>query len=139
MVSPSSRTLPRALILMSLTLCANSLVGGLALSVLGSALLFTGSLALFAVLYSVGVIVSLTGTGFLLGFMKQFKQMFAPVRIAFTLAMIAAFAMVWVSAFAIDSAVSARINTSAFQVVLTTWLTRPFFPQVLAIVFVIIL
>lgn len=81
------------------------LIAGFVMSLLGSILLVTGSLATFAVLYSVGVVVSLTGTGFLLGFMKQFKQMFNKVRVAFTAAMIASFIMVWVSAFAIDSTV----------------------------------
>nr|CDI52796.1 sft2-domain-containing protein [Melanopsichium pennsylvanicum 4] len=47
-----------------------------------------------ALLYAVGVLVSLTGTGFLLGFIKQFRQMFKPVRITFTLVMILAFIMV---------------------------------------------
>lgn len=83
-----------------------SLVGGFALSLLGSILLVTGSLALFAVLYSIGVVLSLVGTGFLIGFGKQIKQMFKPVRIVATLILLVAFIMVWVSAFAIGSTVS---------------------------------
>ncbi|PWY98525.1 SFT2-domain-containing protein [Testicularia cyperi] len=85
------------------------LIAGFVLSLLGTLLLITGSLATFAVLYSIGVVISLTGTGFLLGFMKQFKQMFAKVRIAFTAVMIVAFIMVWISAFAIDSTVLAIV------------------------------
>lgn len=84
-------------------------IGGFVISLLGTVLLVTGSLAVFVILYSVGVLVALTGTGFLIGFMKQFKQMFKPVRITFTLVMIAAFIMVWVSVFAIDSTVLAII------------------------------
>ncbi|SPO22128.1 uncharacterized protein UTRI_02133_B [Ustilago trichophora] len=83
--------------------------GGFVISLLGTVLLVTGSLSTFVVLYAVGVLVSLTGTGFLLGFMKQFKQMFKPVRITFTLVMIVAFIMVWVSVFAIGSTILAIV------------------------------
>lgn len=79
------------------------------LSILGTVLLVTGSISVFVVLYTVGVLVALTGTGFLIGFMKQFQQMFKPVRIAFTLVMIVAFIMVWVSVFSIDSTILAVI------------------------------
>ncbi|GAK63784.1 ER to Golgi vesicle protein transport sft2 [Moesziomyces antarcticus] len=88
---------------------AACMLGGFVISLLGTVLLVTGSWAIFVVLYSVGVLVSLTGTGFLIGFMKQFKQMFKPVRITFTLVMIVAFIMVWVSVFAIGSTVLAII------------------------------
>lgn len=88
---------------------AACMFGGFVISLLGTVLLVTGSLATFVVLYSVGVLVSLTGTGFLIGFMKQFKQMFKPVRIAFTLVMIVAFVMVWVSVFAVGSTLLAII------------------------------
>lgn len=84
-------------------------LGGFVISLLGTVLLVTGSLSVFVVLYAVGVLVSLTGTGFLIGFIKQFKQMFRPVRITFTLVMIAAFIMVWVSVFAIGSTVLAIV------------------------------
>ncbi|EPQ32115.1 uncharacterized protein PFL1_00312 [Pseudozyma flocculosa PF-1] len=94
---------------------------GFVMSILGSVFLFTGSLVSFAILYSVGVVVSLTGTGFLLGFMKQFRQMFAKVRIAFTLAMIAAFIMVWVSAFAIGSAIVSLIFVVVLYVAFTLY------------------
>lgn len=95
------------------------LIAGFVMSLLGSILLVTGSLATFAVLYSVGVVVSLTGTGFLLGFMKQFKQMFNKVRVAFTAAMVASFIMVWVSAFAIDSTVCNSVVSSLCSLTLT--------------------
>ncbi|CBQ72158.1 conserved hypothetical protein [Sporisorium reilianum SRZ2] len=93
---------------------AACMLGGFVISLLGTVLLVTGSLSIFVVLYSVGVLVSLTGTGFLIGFMKQFQQMFKPVRIAFTLVMFAAFIMVWVSVFAIDSTVLAIIFVIVF-------------------------
>lgn len=83
-----------------------SLIGGFVLSLIGSLLVLSGSLALFAILYSIGVVVSFIGTGFLIGFIKQLKQMFNRVRLVATIVMIVAFVMVWVSAFAINSAVS---------------------------------
>lgn len=43
------------------------MVIGFVLSLLGSIVLFLAQLALFAVLYGLGTIVSLAGTGFLIG------------------------------------------------------------------------
>ncbi|CAO1619757.1 unnamed protein product [Parajaminaea phylloscopi] len=83
-------------------------VGGFALSIIGAVLVFI-NLALFAVLYSIGVIVSLVGTGFLIGFAKQIKQMFKSIRLVATLILFAAFAMVWVSAFALHSGIAAIV------------------------------
>lgn len=88
------------------TLSPGSLVGGFVLSVVGVVLLFGGFLSGFAILYTVGVLTSLIGTGFLIGFAKQLKLMFKPVRIVATIILIIAFAMVYVAAFAVHSGVS---------------------------------
>jgi len=53
---------------------------GFVISLLSTLLLFTSELTGFAILYSIGNIVSLLSTGFLVGFKKQIKTMFAPVR-----------------------------------------------------------
>ncbi|CAI2167769.1 15_t:CDS:2 [Funneliformis geosporum] len=42
--------------------------------------LFTSNITGFAILYTIGNIISLMSTGFLVGFKKQIKTMFAPVR-----------------------------------------------------------
>ncbi|CAO1632464.1 unnamed protein product [Sympodiomycopsis kandeliae] len=84
-------------------------IGGFALSLIGSILLFVGALAIFAVLYSVGILVGLVGTGFLIGFLKQCKMMFKPVRIVATIILFVAFAMVWIAAFAIHSEILALV------------------------------
>lgn len=102
MSSPTDTLVP--LILDSLS-PSHSLVGGLALSLAGAFLLFINT-ALFAIFYSIGVVLSLVGTGFLIGFMKQFKQMFKPVRVVATIVLLVSFVLVWVAAFAVDSAVS---------------------------------
>jgi hypothetical protein len=81
------------------------LVAGFALSLLGSILLFLGQLASFAVLYTIGILVSLAGTGFLLGFASQLKLMFKPVRIVATLVFLASIALVFVGAFVIGNEV----------------------------------
>ncbi|PWN30399.1 SFT2-domain-containing protein [Jaminaea rosea] len=85
------------------------LAAGFALSLIGSLLLLSGSFATFAVLYSFGIVISLVGTGFLIGFMKQLRQMFKGTRIIATGILIAAFVMVWVSAFAIKSTILAIV------------------------------
>ncbi|KAG8886468.1 hypothetical protein FRB97_002979 [Tulasnella sp. 331] len=76
---------------------------GFILSLLGSLLLLTGSLGLFAVLYGIGTIVSLVGTGFLVGFGSQIKQMFKPVRVVATLILLAAIGLIFVGAFIIKN------------------------------------
>lgn len=68
---------------------------GFALSIVGSIMLFIGLTTLFAILYSVGIIVSLIGTGFLVGFLRQLKLMFKPVRIVATMILFGAFILVW--------------------------------------------
>lgn len=58
-------------------------------------MLFIGLSTLFAVLYSVGIIISLVGTGFLVGFLRQLKMMFQPVRVVATGVLLASLVMVW--------------------------------------------
>ncbi|KAJ1730957.1 hypothetical protein LPJ61_002765 [Coemansia biformis] len=77
---------------------------GLALSIIGSALVFTGHLAVFAVCYSLGNVVSLLGMCFLVGFKKHLKMAMAPVRLTAFIVYIAFLALTFVSAFAFDIA-----------------------------------
>ncbi|KAG8682424.1 hypothetical protein FRC12_010615 [Ceratobasidium sp. 428] len=76
---------------------------GFVLSILGTCLLFLGALASFALLYTIGIVVSLIGTGFLIGFFKQLKVMFKPVRVVATIIFFATIALVFVGAFVIGS------------------------------------
>jgi len=55
-------------------------VVGFVISIVSSLALIQGNITGFAVLYTLGNIVSLVSTGFLVGFKKQVKTMFAPVR-----------------------------------------------------------
>ncbi|KAH9951295.1 SFT2-domain-containing protein [Amylocystis lapponica] len=82
---------------------AGCLAAGFVLSLLGSILLFVGQLGSFAVLYAFGTVISLAGTGFLLGFWKQTTLMFKPVRIVATIVFIASIVLVFIGAFLIRS------------------------------------
>lgn len=58
-------------------------------------MLIIGLHTIFAILYSVGIITSLIGTGFLVGFFSQLKAMFKPVRVVATAILIGSLVMVW--------------------------------------------
>jgi len=79
------------------------LVIGFILSIVGSILLFVGALWSFAVLFTLGIIVSLAGTGFLVGFFKQLKMMFAPVRVVATILFLGSIGLVFVGAFVLGN------------------------------------
>ncbi|GAA5977443.1 hypothetical protein JCM11641_000965 [Rhodosporidiobolus odoratus] len=78
------------------------ILGGFALSLLGSIFFALGQISLFATLYVVGVVVSLVGTGFLVGFMKQLKMMWDPVRRYAAGVFILCIALVFVFAFVVS-------------------------------------
>jgi len=78
-------------------------IAGMVLSVLGTVMLIIGGLGSFSVLYGLGTVVSLIGTGFLIGFRKQLKLMFKPVRIVATIVFLVMIIMIFISAFVIDS------------------------------------
>ncbi|KAG0706309.1 SFT2-domain-containing protein [Suillus ampliporus] len=81
------------------------LIIGFALSLLGSILLFLGQLGSFAVLYTIGILVSLVGTGFVIGFASQIKLMFKPVRIIATIVFLGSVGLVFVGAFVLGNEV----------------------------------
>ncbi|WOO82345.1 Vesicle transport protein SFT2B [Vanrija pseudolonga] len=72
---------------------------GFLISLLGGIFLVIGLAGAFAVLFGIGAIVSVVGTGFLIGFGRQLKLMFKPVRIVATIVMFAAIGMCFVAAF----------------------------------------
>jgi len=77
---------------------------GFVLSILGTALLFLpGQLGVFAVLFALGTIVSLVGSGFLIGFGRQIKMMFKPVRLIATIIFLGSIAMIFVAAFPLNN------------------------------------
>uniref|UniRef100_A0A0W0FZN0 P-loop containing nucleoside triphosphate hydrolase protein n=1 Tax=Moniliophthora roreri TaxID=221103 RepID=A0A0W0FZN0_MONRR len=78
---------------------------GFILSLLGTIMLVLGQLVIFALLYALGTVVSLIGTGFLIGFLKQLKLMFKPVRIVATIIFLGAIGLIFVGAFVIGNGV----------------------------------
>ncbi|EIM90232.1 SFT2-domain-containing protein [Stereum hirsutum FP-91666 SS1] len=78
---------------------------GLLLSILGTIFLFIGALTTFALLYALGTVVSLVGTGFLIGFFKQIKMMFKPIRVIATIVFLVSIGLIFVGAFVLDSGV----------------------------------
>lgn len=78
---------------------------GFLLSILGTVFLFLGALTTFAFLYAIGTVVSLIGTGFLIGFFKQVKMMFKPVRVVATILFLASIGLIFVGAFVLNSGI----------------------------------
>lgn len=77
---------------------------GFIISILSTLMLITGNIPGFAVLYTVGNVISLLSTGFLVGFAKQIKTMFAPVRWLASTVFIASMVLTLVVAFLLKDA-----------------------------------
>jgi len=103
------------------------LVIGFVLSILGSSLLFLGQLGSFAVLYAMGTVISLLGTGFLIGFKRQMTLMFKPVRIVASVVFLAMIALVFVGAFVIKSDVLCIVFV-VLEYLAYTWYTLSYIP-----------
>jgi hypothetical protein len=97
------------------------------LSILGAIVLFLAQIALFAVLYGLGIVVSLAGTGFLIGFGTQLKLMFKPVRVIATIVFLASIGLVFVGAFAIGSDVLCIIFV-IIEYLAYTWYSISYIP-----------
>ncbi|KAL8277530.1 hypothetical protein RQP46_010085 [Phenoliferia psychrophenolica] len=78
------------------------LVAGFALSLIGAIFFTFGQIALFATLYTLGVVISLVGTGFLIGFTRQLKMAWDPVRRYAAGVFLLCIALVFVFAFAVE-------------------------------------
>ncbi|KAF8522132.1 SFT2-domain-containing protein [Hysterangium stoloniferum] len=100
---------------------------GFVLSLLASILLFLGQLSMFALLYTIGTIISLVGTGFLIGFFKQLKLMFKPVRVVATIVFIGSIGLVFVGAFVIGSEVLCIVFV-IIEYLAYTWYTLSYIP-----------
>ncbi|VDC00880.1 unnamed protein product [Peniophora sp. CBMAI 1063] len=100
---------------------------GFILSLLGTILLLLGGLTSFAILYALGTIVSLIGTGFLIGFSKQLKLMFKPVRVVATIIFLISIGLIFVGAFAIGNGVICIIFVM-IEYVAFLWYTLSYIP-----------
>ncbi|KAF7295307.1 Protein transport protein SFT2 [Mycena indigotica] len=100
---------------------------GFLLSILGSIVLFLGQITLFAFLYGLGTVISLAGTGFLIGFFTQLKLMFKPVRVVATIVMLASIGMVFVGAFVLGNEILCIILV-IIQFLAYTWYSLSYVP-----------
>ncbi|KAF9955898.1 hypothetical protein BGZ72_003280 [Mortierella alpina] len=78
-------------------------VVGFLITILSTLSIATGQLALFAVFFTLGNVISLMSTTFLIGPTKQIKTMFAPVRMVASIVFLAMIAATLVVAFALES------------------------------------
>jgi len=109
------------------------LIGGFVLSLLGTVVLVSGMTLLFAVLYILGTIVSLVGTGFLIGFLKQVKLMFKPIRIIASIVLLASIGLVFVGAFVLRNGILCLIFVF-IEYLAYTWYTLSYIPYARAAV-----
>ncbi|KAF8184917.1 Got1/Sft2-like family-domain-containing protein [Mycena galopus ATCC 62051] len=100
---------------------------GFTLSILGSIVLFLGDITLFAVLYGFGTIISLVGTGFLIGFLSQLKLMFKPVRVVATIILLACIGLIFVGAFVLGSEILCLILV-IIEYLAYTWYSLSYIP-----------
>ncbi|OJA09894.1 hypothetical protein AZE42_06752 [Rhizopogon vesiculosus] len=103
------------------------LVIGFALSILGSVLLFLSQLGSFAVLYTIGILVSLVGTGFVIGFASQLKLMFKPVRLIATAVFLGSVGLVFVGAFVLGNEILCIIFV-IIEYLAYTWYNLSYIP-----------
>lgn len=75
---------------------------GILLTILGSFALFLGGLSLFAIFYTLGNVVSMVSTCFLVGPVNQVKKMFSPTRAIATILVIVSFCLTLVSAILVS-------------------------------------
>lgn len=100
---------------------------GILLSFLGSFALFLHGLNIFAVLYTLGNVISMMATCFLMGPVKQIKKMFAPTRLIATIIVLFALIMTLVAALALHNAGLALLFI-IIQFLALTWYSLSYIP-----------
>lgn len=106
---------------------AGCLIAGFTLSLLGTIMLVLGQVTVFALLYALGAIISIIGTGFLIGFLSQLKLMFKPVRVVATIVFLACIGLVIVGAVVLGNAILCIIFV-ILQYIAYTWYTLSYIP-----------
>ncbi|XP_046560434.1 vesicle transport protein SFT2B-like isoform X1 [Haliotis rubra] len=102
---------------------------GVVLSTLGTCLLFArNGLIMFAVLYTVGNILSLSSTCFLMGPLNQLKKMFAKTRIIATILVLVMFVLTIVFATALKNGAALAILCCILQFLALTWYSLSYIP-----------
>lgn len=101
---------------------------GCTLSILGSALLFLpNGLLIFGLLYTLGNVLSLMSTCFLMGPVKQLKKMFAKTRVIATIVVLVMIVLTLVCALAINNT-GLTILCVCIQFLALTWYSISYIP-----------
>ncbi|KAF2348242.1 Vesicle transport protein Got1/SFT2-like [Trinorchestia longiramus] len=101
---------------------------GFVLSLLGSALIFLpGGLTIFVILYTMGNILAVASTCFLMGPMKQLERMFAPTRLVATIIMVLALIMTLIAVFILGNKLLALLMV-LIQFLAMTWYSLSYIP-----------
>nr|ABM55614.1 hypothetical protein [Maconellicoccus hirsutus] len=100
---------------------------GLIFSLCGSFALFVGKLATFAVFYTLGNIISIASTCFLMGPLNQLKKMFASTRIIATIVAILMIVLTLVSALYLKKA-GLSLMCIILQFLALTWYSISYIP-----------
>ncbi|KAJ1800344.1 hypothetical protein LPJ59_001175 [Coemansia sp. RSA 2399] len=110
-----------------LTAFGSCFILGLAMSIIGTVMIFLGHMAAFAVIYSLGNLISLFGMGFLVGFKRQLKMATAPVRLVAFLVYIGLLIATFVVAFTASIGVLCLIFAIA-QYCALAWYSASYIP-----------
>ncbi|KAJ3645545.1 hypothetical protein Zmor_023192 [Zophobas morio] len=101
---------------------------GILLSFLGSfALFLSRGLSVFAVFYTLGNILSMASTCFLMGPFNQIKKMFASTRAIATILVIASFVLTLIAALVLHNAILALVFI-IIQSLAMTWYSLSYIP-----------
>ncbi|XP_063916462.1 vesicle transport protein SFT2B-like [Zophobas morio] len=101
---------------------------GILLSFLGSfALFLSRGLSVFAVFYTLGNILSMASTCFLMGPFNQIKKMFASTRAIATILVIASFILTLIAALVLHNAILALVFI-IIQSLAMTWYSLSYIP-----------
>ncbi|KFP05584.1 Vesicle transport protein SFT2A, partial [Calypte anna] len=104
-------------------------VAGVVCSILGTALLWLPQgIKLFAVFYTLGNIVALASTCFLVGPVKQLKSMFDPKRLIATVVMLLCLILTLCSVFWWDKKRFAAVLFCILQFLAMTWYSLSYIP-----------
>jgi len=106
---------------------AGCFIAGFVLSLLGTIFLTFGALISFSIFYVLGTVISLIGTGFIIGFFRQLKLMFKPVRVVAAVILIGSIAMVLVGAFVLRIAILCLVLVFV-EFLAYTWYTLSYIP-----------
>ncbi|KAF9971861.1 hypothetical protein BGZ65_010167 [Modicella reniformis] len=100
---------------------------GFLISILSTLSLGTGQVALFAVFFTLGNIISLMSTTFLIGPAKQLKTMFAPVRMVASIVFLSMIVITLVVAFTLKLALLCLI-LCIVQALALFWYSASYIP-----------